>query len=771
MTDKRMVPHRWQAQWIWKRGEDAVKNSYYFFRREITSENTATNARVFISASTRYELFINGSLAGRGPVPGQPYHQYYDVVDISGLLTSGKNTVGVVVNFTGKYEGTRGGLIAEIDCGGERIVSDDSWRVTRAQAWNANTHHIQFNQVACYQEHFDARKSFAGWNIPGFDDAGWEKAAIIPELKKWTTLVARDIPFMHEHPVFPAAIAYTEECLDVANRHRADDLSISLSAAGSSELRYSTIKDPDALLSGGYAEVMCSTKHRDGIFDGIYDPCIILDFGRVITARPMLSLTGAAGGIVDIGYAERLIDGRFNNAIECPFADRYTMTDGAQSWQPFAWKGFRYLKLRFRSCFTPVTVMITALITEYPYDERGQFSSGDDIINRVFAMSKYTLRLCSNDSIVDTPWREQGQWLGDVAAVTLPGIYSCFGDTVLPKKFLRQSAANMLPTGLIANMTNTIDTDYRNVIPDYSLWWVMALRDYYRYTGDADTLHEFYPHVLRIIQAHAGYIGAHGLIENMPYWVFIDWADIDKRGECAAYNALFYGALEAVAAMAAFRHDDYFLDMVNSMRSSMRENFQKRLFDDRRGVVFDACVDDVLSGKISEHANLAAIRWGLVSDEAAGLIIRHLYETKDVRYTEAQPFFTTVVLSALDRIGRTDIALRILKERWGDRMAARGFSSTLEEWYENGSWRSGEFKGFLRTHSHAWSACPAEFLIRTLSGFEIVEPGCTKVRISPKDAPFEYQVVIPTPLGGISVQKSIGRNAVVAVPEGITVVA
>ena len=40
-----------------------------------------------------------------------------------------------------------------------------------------------------------------------------------------------------------------------------------------------------------------------------------------------------------------------------------------------------------------------------------------------------------------TPWREQGQFLGDVSAVTLGEIYSCFGDTKLPAKYLTQCNA------------------------------------------------------------------------------------------------------------------------------------------------------------------------------------------------------------------------------------------------------------------------------------------------------------------------------------------
>jgi alpha-L-rhamnosidase len=107
-----------------------------------------------------------------------------------------------------------------------------------------------------------------------------------------------------------------------------------------------------------------------------------------------------------------------------------------------------------------------------------------------------------------------------------------------------------------------------------------------------------------------------------------------------------------------------------------------------------------------------------------------------------------VVLRALNRIGRSDLALRIIRERWGRRMVEKGETSTLEEWYHNGGWRDGPFTGFLRTGSHAGSACPADFLIRDLIGLEIVEPGCAKVRLAPRATDFDYDVTFPTPRGG-----------------------
>lgn len=73
----------------------------------------------------------------------------------------------------------------------------------------------------------------------------------------------------------------------------------------------------------------------DGEFGGVYNPTILLDFGQVLTAYFEIELEGKAGQKIEIGYAERLVNGAFNNALECQFADCYTLKEGRQTFRSF----------------------------------------------------------------------------------------------------------------------------------------------------------------------------------------------------------------------------------------------------------------------------------------------------------------------------------------------------------------------------------------------------------------------------------------------------
>lgn len=768
----------WKAKWIWFNCSGIEKNTYYYFRREFNISKKKSTFKLYITAESKYKVYINGEFIGCGPPMSHVYYKYYDIYDISKHMKDGLNCISVIVNYVGNIQETRGGLLAEIveNCAYVAAYTDNSWSVIKAGAWNENTFNFVTSKYNPFQEFFDARKIPHGWDICGYNDSFWEKALVLNKndlnsekgLIPWRSLVARDIPHLEEKSLLPSTVTTVEECLEIKNRVRSEDISIGLSMTGN-PIKYTKIKNVDNLLiEDGCCEVSSSEIQLAYENNGVYNPCIVLDFSRVITAFAELVIEGSAGGIIDIGYAETLIDGYFNNAIEGQFADRYTMAAGKQVFRTFTWKAFRYIKLIFRNC-TQLTKVhsIKAITTAYPFIGRGVFNSGDMRLNRVFDICKSTISLCSNESIMDTPWREQAQWLGDVAAVTLGGVYACFGDTILADKFFRQTGESQLPTGLISNITNLYDGgSIVNTLADYSLWWVIALWNHYMYTGNEFWIHRYYPHVIKIIQVFTRHKDGNGMIRDFPFKIFIDWAGVDRSGACAVLNAMFYGAVEIAEKMADLKKDSYFVELFRNIREVIKKNFIQQFYCHKHECFADGNKDGVLSENISEHTNAAAIYWNLCDEAITRKIVQKFYVDKEISYTEAQPFFTMVVLQALDKAGRFDLALSIIEDRWGKRMVDKGATSVYEEWTPHGTMRTGQYVGVLRSISHAWSAHPAEFLIRNLIGLEIMAPGCSKIRIRLREAPFDFEVGYPIPQGVVTVKKN-GNRTDVLLPAGV----
>ena len=339
------------AEFIWSKDE-RKPNTYFLFRREIKIINE--NDYIFrISACSRYRLYIDGDFMGDGP-PSSP--EYVSICDIRRIkLSMGIHCIAVEVWDI--ENGSQPFLIAELlDNDSETLIStDESWPVFRAPMWKQDTLYDWANAGIPYQEHYDAGKVPENWMLPGYKDDNWPRAAV----REPTPLVKRDIPFIPVIPVYAEKIELIEEALGLQNRMRSQDLSISLSMKGKQH-EYTIIENSENLLKEhGTSRFGSSTKHNNHDFsmDGYYDPCIILDFQKIITGYIEFCMDGIKNGILDVGYAERLIDGHFVNSLEgLHGSDRYIMKGGKETYRFFTWKAFRYIKLRFRDCFNPVTV-------------------------------------------------------------------------------------------------------------------------------------------------------------------------------------------------------------------------------------------------------------------------------------------------------------------------------------------------------------------------------------------------------------------------------
>src|ERR1035437_202325 len=250
---------RWQGRWIWPAGCDPKKeNPFARFRRTFSVKETK-GLRIFISADTRYRLFVNGEMVGQGPPLSQPFFQYYNDDDISSALRPGENCIAVIVYHLGTLPQARGGLLAEVvdDAGRTILATDASWRATLCDAWQSKTYRATMNVTAPFQEHFDARTFPDGFTKCGFDDARWQPAEVItgrgdgrpPVSGPWSRLVPRDIAYLADRPVLAQRLDQVGEALALNNRNRGEDLSITLSQA-IVPLARATIKEAENLVTG-----------------------------------------------------------------------------------------------------------------------------------------------------------------------------------------------------------------------------------------------------------------------------------------------------------------------------------------------------------------------------------------------------------------------------------------------------------------------------------------------------------------------------------------
>src|SRR5262249_61010226 len=102
--------------------------------------------------------------------------------------------------------------------------------------------------------------------------------------------------------------------------------------------------------------------------------------------RPMVEISRAKGGIVDLGYSEKLEGGRVNPMRQgVRYADRIRLREGAQTFVAFDKRAFRYLKLVARDLDGPLAIDFVGVEEEsYPLADVSSFECSEALLNQIF---------------------------------------------------------------------------------------------------------------------------------------------------------------------------------------------------------------------------------------------------------------------------------------------------------------------------------------------------------------------------------------------------
>ncbi|MCK4991465.1 MAG: family 78 glycoside hydrolase catalytic domain, partial [Bacteroidales bacterium] len=350
-----------EASWIWDSGEINPRNYYLHVRKSFVLKKPPVEARAFISAHAFAELYVNGAYVDRVPTNPDPEYQTYEEIDLAPYLRKGTNTIAALVYNPGvglhHRMDARGGFFfqaAVSDKTGKvtKVHSDESWRVAQALAWDTSTKKRQNDFTIGMRERYDARLAYVDWEESSFDDSDWESAKEtgVPPMEPWNQIV-------------------------VVKRER---------------LFYENLEPVSAWNAKGYK---------------------VYDFGMEITAYPRFTVAAKRKGVeMILGTGERLdSDSVPLMKDNVNYTDTYITREGSQSWHPLTWRGFRYFAVKENPDISIDDVC--AEFRSFPVKREGSFTCSDTELNQIWETGRWTMQLCAHDTWMDTPWREQTQYI------------------------------------------------------------------------------------------------------------------------------------------------------------------------------------------------------------------------------------------------------------------------------------------------------------------------------------------------------------------------
>ena len=244
------------------------------------------------------------------------------------------------------------------------------------------------------------------------------------------------------------------------------------------------------------------------------------------------------------------------------------------------------------------------------------FSHEDRDLEKIVHAAVRTLAQNAVDVLTDCPSRERAGWLCDsYFSGKAEKVFT--GKNLVEKNFLENymmaPQLKELPKGMIP-MCYPADHYDGVYIPNWSMWYVLELVNYFKSSGDKELILKSREKVYGLIDYFKQYLNEDGLLENLSSWIFIEWSKCNDpshtKGVNYPSNMLYSAMLEAVHELYG---DKELYEQGQRIKAQIIEqSYNGEFFEDNR-IREDGVL--TLQGHLTETCQYYAFYFDLASKE------------------------------------------------------------------------------------------------------------------------------------------------------------
>ena len=420
----------------------------------------------------------------------------------------------------------------------------------------------------------------------------------------------------------------------------------------------------------------------------------------------------------------------------------------------------------------------------YPIKNETSLVTSDSLLNKIYDVCMHTLKICRQDIHLDSPTHQEPlACTGDYYIQALMEYLNIYDPSLTAFDILRTAEFLKIQNGRMFHTS-------------YSLIFPMWLYDYYMYTGDKNLLSEVKSAMECLFSLFETYIfKENGLLEYAPDYMFVDWIvmqntpdpygdsrEVMSHGKTAGFSLhhppkalgqsvlcmFYYRALICGAEIFKLLNDEKSAEKCLEKAENIKNAINLHLYDENAELYIGGLDTDNALGSSQwlpenvkrrfhlKQANVLAVLFDIAPKDKEKDIME--YVAKDLRKEEMQPYFYHFLLEAVYKSGLFEkYGLDLIRKYEG--MINKCDKGLCEAWEYIDS-----------DCSHAWGGAPAYILKKALAGFEMVESGYRKIKLSPKLYGLDFaNFGISTPYGEIKINLSKDKTEV-TVPSEIKVI-
>ena len=602
---KRAVP-------VWKNGDTEVMNQTV----ELSCFMYKQDATLNISASTFYELFVNGELRSHGPA--RCAHGYFrvDEIDIGKWLRDGKNEIRI------KVCGYNVNSYAWLDqpsfvCA--EIVNNDEIIAYTCDKFCGFAAFVNGERIQKVQR-YSFQRAFAEVYRLG---KGEVRTPIELEVCKAGRFIRREIPYGEYGVHLPeAVIERGRVCFEEMTEYKSNRF---ISGNGfvidgvlrkgykPDELEYASCIEYEKAVFSDRTEAY---EDADDIIlsDGCYaDVRFEANRAGIIA----LDVEACGDGTLFVAYDERYLEngpeplthGR-TCVLTCDAAKgSYTVFTA----EPYV---FKYIRLVSKGADFKVKRLRQYAVEYPPSHIKARLVTDDEQMRLIYKAAVNTF--CDNtvDIYMDCPSRERAGWLCDsFFTARVERILTGRSDVekAFLYNFLYHPEDKHLPKGMLP-MCYPSDHFNGNFIPNWAMWYVIELKEYAERSGDRQIISDAQCAMYALLEYFRGFENSDGLLEKLDGWVFVDWSEANNLVQDVSYasNMMYAYCLDTVGEMYG---DGALTEKSEAIRRVIREQSMTE-----SGFFCDNAVRNEegelsLSGKCTEACQYYAFFTGVATPE------------------------------------------------------------------------------------------------------------------------------------------------------------
>ncbi len=720
-----------QALPVWPVGRETLINDFVGFRTLVERVDTGP-AVLRLAASTLYRVTVNGRFAGHGPARAAHGRYRVDEWDLASMMKGvgqGTNVVAIEVagyNANSYYlldqpsflqaELKHGGKVFATGVAGGFIAIDLPYKRRKVPRFSYQRPSMEAYVLGLGSE---AWKTDAKAKVAGVAVATAGGKALLPRRMPYPTFATR---LASRHVATGKVSAFTPKTI---KKDR------SLTAIGDKLKGY-----PEAEL-----EISPTTEFQH--FQTKVEPV-----NATLSPSDRLEVTGATAQILDLGTN---LSGFVGLTVECVVPGRVAVmweelldegdvkvlrvdcanmmvldltepgTYHVESIEPYT---LRYLKVMASSGEAKVS---DVYLREYahPEMEKTHFACSDPKLNRVYRAAVQTLRQNAADLLTDCPGRERAGWLCD-SYFSGRVAMDLTGNTATEAKFLEDYllAPHLppMPEGMIP-MCYPADHPNGNFIPQWPMWLVLQIEEYWMRSGDRAMVDAFKAKVEGLIKYFEPFVNADGLLERLNGWRFIEWSKANDLTLDVNYptNMLYAGMLDCAARL--YGRSDWAARAAAMRKTVVAQSFDGNWFVDNAVRQADGSLKP--SGERTEVCQYYAFYFDVATPETHGDLWRRLREEFGPQRASSGAHKEIYPANAfignylrIELLSRQNLQAQIEREIAGYFLKMADLTGTL--WENDGTYASC---------NHGFASHVARWLFRDLVGLHEVDAQAKRVKV------------------------------------------